>query len=118
MTYVGNGIYRKEFQDVPAGSYELKITKNGKWEDAYGVNGNNYCFTVGKKSTITVDFALRGDVGVISVYGNGCGWYDDEDEDHEKSADTDDLAVELPAFLLLTCVTSLFLVLHKKENAE
>lgn len=118
MTYVGNGIYRKEFQDVPAGSYELKITKNGKWGDAYGVNGNNYCFTVGKKSTITVDFRLRGDVGVIEVYGNGCGWYDDEDEDQEKSADTDDLAFTLPTFLLLTCAVTLPVVLYKRKNTQ
>lgn len=114
MTYVGNGVYRKEFQNVPAGCYELKVTKNGKWDNAYGMDGRNYCFTVLETADITVDFALKGGIGSVDVYGYGYGW--DEDEDQEGSADTEDLSVGLTAALLLICTASLALLLYRRNE--
>ena len=68
MTKVGDGLYRKEFKDVPAGSYELKITKDGKWDNCYGDgNGQNFKFTIGETTDLTVDFKLIDGRGIISI---------------------------------------------------
>ena len=114
MTYVGNGIYRKEFQDVPAGSYEFKITKNGKWDNAYGYNGQNFYFTVFEKTNITVDFVLRDGKGIIEVYGMTIGW----DEDDEENPKASDLPVLIPAVLLLISTVALPVALYKRKNTQ
>lgn len=84
MYDMGDGVYRRIFEDVPPGSYELKITKDGKWDNAYGDNGQNVCFTVEQKCNITVDFRLNGDIGVIDIYGPAGGWDDGKDPEVEE----------------------------------
>lgn len=103
MVEVSPGVYRKNFENVAPGSYELKITKDGKWDNAYGVNGQNYTFTVDTKCTITVDFKLQGDTGVIEVYGTGV----------PSTADISMLSVVV--LLALASVTAVVLVVNKKK---
>ena len=103
MVEVSTGVYRKNFENVAPGSYELKITKDGKWDNAYGVNGQNYTFTVDTKCTITVDFKLQGDTGVIEVYGTGV----------PSTADISMLSVVV--LLALASVTAVVLVVNKKK---
>lgn len=103
MVEVSTGVYRKNFENVAPGSYELKITKDGKWDNAYGVNGQNYTFTVDTKCTITVDFKLQGNTGVIEVYGTGV----------PATADISMLSVVV--LLALASVTAVVLVVNKKK---
>ena len=103
MVEVSPGVYRKNFENVAPGSYELKITKDGKWDNAYGVNGQNYTFTVDTKCTITVDFKLQGNTGVIEVYGTGV----------PSTADISMLSVVV--LLALASVTAVVLVVNKKK---
>ena len=103
MVEVSTGVYRKNFENVAPGSYELKITKDGKWDNAYGVNGQNYTFTVDTKCTITVDFKLQGNTGVIEVYGTGV----------PSTADISMLSVVV--LLALASVTAVVLVVNKKK---
>jgi hypothetical protein len=103
MIEVSTGVYRKNFENVAPGSYELKITKDGKWDNAYGVNGQNYTFTVDTKCTITVDFKLQGNTGVIEVYGTGV----------PSTADISMLSVVV--LLALASVTAVVLVVNKKK---
>lgn len=112
MIDLGNGIYRKSFDNVPPGSYQIKITKDGKWDGAYGYNGQNYCFTVSEKTKITVDFVLRDGEGIIEVYGITIGW----DEDDEENPEASDLPFLIPAVLLLTCAVALPVALYKRKN--
>lgn len=118
MEEVETGVYRKVFEDVPPGAYELRITKNGRWDAAYGNDGQNYIFVVDETSTVTVDFRLRGDEGVISVYGQGRILPYDGDEEQDRSAGTADLTVGLPAVLLLLCATAALLLLRKGKAAH
>lgn len=39
MYNIGEGHYRRNFADVSPGFYEIKITKDGKWDNAYGDHG-------------------------------------------------------------------------------
>ena len=111
MYDMGNGLYRKVFEDVPVGTYEIKITKDGQWENAYGRDGQNVAFTVSWKCTVTVDFILTGDNGVIEVYGMA-GWPDDD----EETPKTADLSLTLPVALLLSGAVALPLLLRKKNT--
>ena len=55
MSEVAREMYQKTFVDVQPGSYEFKITKDGKWEDAIGNwDGSNFCFTVNTACDVTV----------------------------------------------------------------
>ena len=101
MVDMGNGIYRKNFDNVKPGSYELKITKDGKWDNAYGVNGNNFTFTVDQECTITVDFNVN--TGAIEVYGIGV----------PGTADVSMLSVVI--LLALASVTAVVLIVNKKK---
>ena len=112
MIDMGDGIYRKCFEDVPPGDYEIKITKNGQWDGAYGYNGQNFTFTVAAECDVTVDFKLTGDIGVIEVYGEG-GWWDEDEEENPGSAD---LPLELPIAVLLSGTVALTLLLRKKKE--
>lgn len=103
MVDMGNGVYRKNFDNVEPGSYQLKITKDGKWDNAYGDNGQNFTFTVDQKCKITVDFTLKGDVGVISVYGTGV----------PGTADISMISVVV--LMALASVTAIVLVVNKKK---
>ena len=103
MIDMGNGVYRKNFDNVEPGSYQLKITKDGKWDNAYGVNGQNFTFTVDQKCKITVDFKLNGDTGVIEVYGTGV----------PQLGDISMLSVVV--LMALASVTAIVLVVNKKK---
>lgn len=114
MIDLGNGVYRKNFADVLPGSYQIKITKDGKWDGAYGDNGQNFCFTVLKKTKITVDFILRDGEGIIEVYGVPVVW----DEDEEENPQASDQSVLIPAILLLTSIVALPVVRYKRKNTK
>ena len=101
MIDMGNGIYRKNFDNVEPGSYELKITKDGKWDNAIGVNGNNFTFTVDQKCTITVDF--NANTGVIEVYGIGV------------PGTSDITMLSVVVLLALASVTAVVLIVNKKK---
>ena len=42
MTLQSDGTYTKVYTNVPAGSYELKVTKDHAWTTSWGTNGQNY----------------------------------------------------------------------------
>ena len=104
MIEIEPGVYRKNFDNVAPGSYELKITKDGKWDNAYGTDdGQNFKFTVDQKCKITVDFTLKGGKGVISVYGSGV------------PATGDISLISVMILLGLASVTAIVLVVNKKK---
>ena len=115
MAQLENGSYRKEYRDVPPGTYELKITKNGTWDESWGDHGNNFCFTVERQTNLTVDFILKDGEGVIIVYGDGHTDLD-EVEEGERSADTTDLPLGLVAAVLLLCAAAIPWLYSKKEK--
>ena len=57
MTYMGNGLYKKTFENVAAQNYEYKIAF-GTWAENYGVggaqDGSNYGVTVPEAQDVTV----------------------------------------------------------------
>lgn len=116
MWKLSDGTYRASFADVPPGSYEIKITKDGKWDGT--PNGESFTFTVVQKSKITVDFTLRDGVGVISVYG-AAGWWDDgEEQDQEENPKSADLPLSLPIALLLCSVAAVPVLLNKRKEFQ
>ena len=59
MTYTGkNGVYQYTFKNVPAGTYEFKISVNGSWTENYGYgglpDGKNYSVTLSKAQDLTI----------------------------------------------------------------
>lgn len=104
MHDMGNGVYRVNFDNVAPGSYEIKITKDGKWDNAYGTeDGQNYSFTVSEKCKITVDFTIKADgKHVIEVYGKGVSF-----------GDVSMLSVVV--LMALASVTAVVLVVNKKK---
>ena len=104
MYDMGNGVYKKNFENVEPGSYELKVTKDGKWDVSYGDStGQNFKFTVTEKCTITVMFALKDNVGVIEVYGTGV----------PSTADISMISVIV--LLVLATTATAVLVINKKK---
>lgn len=104
MVEVEPGVYKKNFENVEPGSYELKITKDGKWDIAYGDgNGGNYTFTVTEKCTITITFTLKDNVGVIHVKGTGV------------PATADVPMISVVVLLVLAATTTVVLVTNKKK---
>lgn len=72
MNDLGNGNYQATFSDVPAGDYELKITKGGTWDENWGANGSNgdnVKFSVGEGQKVTVTF--NANTGEITVSLSG-----------------------------------------------
>lgn len=41
MTKVADGIYEKEYHDIPAGKYEFKVVMNRSWENSWGTPEND-----------------------------------------------------------------------------
>jgi hypothetical protein len=65
------GVYMTVFTNVPPGCYELKITQNGSWDNSWGNNGQNVCFTATKTCDITVTFTLTETESTIRISGVG-----------------------------------------------
>lgn len=65
MMDLGNGCYQITYSNVPAGDYELKVTKGGTWDENWGDNGENVKFSVGEGQDVTVTFdSLSGKITV------------------------------------------------------
>ena len=72
MNDMGNGTYQIVFSDVAEGNYELKVTKNGSWDENWGeggMNGGNVKFSAAAGQTVTVTFNAQ--TGVIDVTVSG-----------------------------------------------
>ena len=118
MYELEGGLYRKNFKDVPPGDYEIKITKDGKWDGSIGYNGQNYCFSVEQKCTVTVDLMFKGDEGLISVYGPVI-WDDGEDDRiPEENPKTADLSMSLLIALLLFSTSAVPVLLSKRKEIQ
>ena len=50
-----DGLYKKLFKSVPAGSHECKVT-NGTWDQSWGDGGNNFVFTTDDVYNVTIIF--------------------------------------------------------------
>lgn len=118
MRWVDNGVYRTVFRSLPAGAYEFKVTKNGVWDGAIGVQGNNCTFLLDKEADVTVELRLVNGEGVIHVYGPSVGWGLDEGETPEPNPKDADLDVTLPVALLLVCSAALSLLLRKRRQIQ
>lgn len=78
MTYIGEGLYRIEFADVPAANYEFKIAINKSWDpENYGVDGvdhgANYSLVVPEKQNIIIfynDFSHRAVTSLDYVFAD------------------------------------------------
>ena len=55
MLLSADGLYKKTFFNVPAGSHEFKTTI-GTWSSCWGLNGNNFVFTTEEESDVTITF--------------------------------------------------------------
>lgn len=69
MTKGGDGLYTKVYENVAAGSYELKVT-DGTWTNSWGNNGGNYVVTVDSESTVTVIFNAEAKTVSVEVVAN------------------------------------------------
>ena len=76
MRQCGENRYFLQVKDVPAGTYEFKITENGTWDRSWGTkDGKNESFTLTQKTTICIYFELDGkdykiDVDVTGTFGD------------------------------------------------
>ena len=60
-----DGLCYKTFKNVPAGTYEFKVTK-GNWDESWGVAGANVAFTLDKAEDVTIAFnPATGDIYVL-----------------------------------------------------
>ncbi len=50
-----DGLYKKLFKSVPAGTHECKVT-NGTWDQSWGDGGNNFAFTTDDVYNVTIIF--------------------------------------------------------------
>ena len=65
MTKDTDGLYKKTFEKIPAGTYEFKVT-DGTWDNCWGMDGQNYVFTTTAEKNITITFnADTKEIGVI-----------------------------------------------------
>ena len=65
MTKDADGLYKKTFENIPAGTYEFKVT-DGSWDNCWGMDGQNYVFTTTAEKNITITFhAETKEIGVI-----------------------------------------------------
>ena len=85
MAEVSPGVYKKTFENVPPGDYQILITKDGRWDQYWGQNGSNFCFTVEHTCTLFVTFTLENGNGVISVKGSG--WFGDDPGDEPDATE-------------------------------
>ena len=55
MTLDSDGLYKKTYEQVGAGTYEFKVT-DGTWDNSWGNNGANYSFTLTEEKNVTITF--------------------------------------------------------------
>ncbi len=55
MTLNADGLYEITYSEVPAGSYEFKVT-DGTWNNSWGDGSGNYLLTLAEKSNVTIRF--------------------------------------------------------------
>ncbi len=55
MSRNADGLYEKVYENVPAGTYEFKVT-DGTWNNSWGVGTGNYSFTLTEVSKVTILF--------------------------------------------------------------
>ena len=68
MIDLGNGMYQITYSGVAAGSYELKVTKGGTWDENWGeggANGGNIKFDVTEGQIVVVTFNSK--TGEITI---------------------------------------------------
>lgn len=82
MALNADGLYQKTFTNVPAGSYELKIT-DGTWTNSWGTDGGNYALDVLEDSDVTVYFNAETKEITIGLFSVG-----EAPEDPEIPEDT------------------------------
>ena len=70
MTEGNNGIWTKEYADVPAGKYAIKVTC-GNWDHSWGGTGDNgnYIFELTEASNVTVQFNENSQTVTVLVNG-------------------------------------------------
>ena len=64
-----NGVWVKTFENVPAGSVELKVNV-GNWSQAWGYNGVNFAFDVNEGDTVIVTFDPATEIVSVSINGD------------------------------------------------
>ncbi len=84
MTYIAeSGLYEMFYENVPAGSYEFKVT-NGTWDVSWGNGSDNYVFTLDAVSNVTITFnAESGSIGLFTET------VDEEPTDPSEPEETD-----------------------------
>ena len=101
MTLDTDGLYKKSYQNVPAGSYEFKVT-DGTWSNCWGKDGNNFTFTLTEQANIVITFNhVTKEIQVVEAtvvpyyvagYGSLCGSdWDPGNEANKMDLDTDGL---------------------------
>lgn len=110
-----DGIYRTSFIDVPAGTYEFRITKNGVWDGSFTDHGNNYGFMLAEETDISVEFRLENGKGVVRVYGPPPGWGPDG-TDQETNPPSADLTLGVPVAWMMVGVAALTMLLRKRGD--
>ena len=76
------GLYEKVYSNVPAGTFEFKVT-DGSWDNCWGQDGNNFQFATESESNITITFNAETKEITVSAaavqpryvagYGSLCG---------------------------------------------
>ena len=71
MHQIDDGVYQVEFENVPPGYYEFRITLNGVWDDSLGYDEySNFTFDLSEISDVCVTFYEYSRVVDISYDGN------------------------------------------------
>ena len=66
MALNADGLYEKTYQNVPAGTYEFKVT-NGSWDRNWGDNGNNYVIVLENESNVTILFDAEAEAISVAI---------------------------------------------------
>ena len=106
MSDLGNGSYQIVFPGVAAGDYELKVTKNGSWDENWGVggmNGGNVQFSAAEGQTVIVTFTSA--TGAIDVAVTG----------GESNPESGDLSVAALAIAMMAATAGVVVLTKKKE---
>jgi hypothetical protein len=106
MSDLGNGSYQIVFPGVAAGDYELKVTKNGSWDENWGVggmNGGNVQFSAEEGQTVIVTFTSA--TGAIDVAVTG----------GESNPESGDLSVAALSIAMMAATAGVVVLTKKKE---